>query len=74
MKGFIFIGAVALAIILVALLLPIVSAEENEVTECNSSDFILKIGDYNFSFDFSNNNAQPSLEYLICKYGESVDG
>ena len=53
----------------VCLAMPLVSAETIE--ECSSSDFDLKIGEYTFSFEFSKNNEQPSLQYLICKYKEA---
>jgi len=55
------------------LVLPFVSAEFNNVEECTSSDFELKIGQYLFSFEFSKSNEQPSLKYLICKYKERIE-
>lgn len=57
----------------VCVVMPFVSAEENGVDECTSSDFDLKIGEYTFSFEFSKTNEQPSLQYLICKYKEVLD-
>ena len=67
-KFFAFVG-IAL-IVFVFLAMPMVSADINK---CTSSDFELKIEEYDFFFEFSKQKEMPSLKYLICKYKEGVE-
>ena len=70
---------VALFLVIALIAMPLVSAQDNynlseNMQECFSSNFELKIGKFIFSFNFSENNEMPSLKYLICKYKEGLNG